>query len=665
MIFQANHLQLLNGNSIMNKYGYFRVAAARPVTEPVNIKKNTKNIIALMNESSEKKCDICVYPELSVTSYNCGELFRQKTLLDEALNSILEIVQSSDNLYGIHIIGFPYAENGQLFNCSAVISHGNILGIVPKTYIPNNNEYYESRWFSSGLNLKIHNTFIDHKEIPFGTDLIFCSKNNKLESFGVEICEDLWSIIPPSSSMALAGASIILNLSASTEILGKASYRKNLVKHQSASLIGAYVYCSAGVGESTTDTVCSGHSIIAENGRILQENERFTRDTNIIFSEVDLEYIQHERLNNTTFSQSVVNNIKTSQFRKIYYSSEQITDFNLVRDVDPYPFIPGDLKALGERSREILNIQSTGLATRMNNSNIHKAVLGLSGGLDSTLALLVTLEAFKKLKLDFTGIYCITMPGFGTTKRTKNNVVQLCDELNISLEEIDITDASLQHFKDIGHDNKVHDITYENTQARERTQILMDKANQLNALVIGTGDLSELALGWCTYNGDHMSMYSVNSGVPKTLVKFLIEYYADSVAGSKSKDILNDIIATPISPELLPPGKDGQITQKTEDNIGPYELHDFFLFNGIRCAFSPDKVYFLAEIAFKSKYSSEIILKWLKIFYQRFFTQQFKRSALPDGPKVGTLSLSPRGDWRMPSDANGSSWFERLTKKDN
>ena len=645
---------------MIKKFGYLRVAAAKPLNEPVNIKLNTQSIILLMKESSEKKCDICVYPELSVTSYNCGELFRQQTLLDAALESILEITHFSTDIYGIHIIGFPYAQNGQLFNCSAVISHGKILGLVPKTYIPNNNEYYEGRWFSSGLNLTIDKTFIDKKEIPIGTDLIFSCENNSLESFGIEICEDLWSIIPPSSSLALAGASIILNLSASTDILGKASYRKSLVKHQSASIIGAYVYSSAGVGESTTDTVCSGHLLIAENGKILQENERFSRDAEVIFSDIDLEFIQHERLNNTTFSQSVANIKNKKSYRRVYYKSENFSDSKLNRVIDPSPFVPSNKRDLHKRSREILNIQSTGLASRMNNIKIFKVVLGLSGGLDSTLALLVTLEAFKKLNLDYQGIKCITMPGFGTTGRTKNNVVELCKELNISLEDISITEASLQHFKDIGHDSTVHDITYENTQARERTQILMDKANQLNALVIGTGDLSELALGWCTYNGDHMSMYSVNSGVPKTLVRFLIEYYANSLAAGKTVDILNDIINTPISPELLPPGDNGEITQITEETIGPYKLHDFFLFYGIRCAYSPDKVFFLAKIAFHNKYPSEIILKWLKIFYKRFFTQQFKRSALPDGPKVGTLSLSPRGDWKMPSDANVTSWLDRL-----
>jgi len=660
MMFQANHQQLLNGSSMIKDFGYIRVAAARSQVEPVNIQKNTKNIILLMKESSQKKCNICVYPELSVSSYNCGELFRQKTLLDSSMKALLEITEVSTELFGIHIVGFPYSQNGQLFNCSAVISHGKILGVVPKTFIPNNNEYYEGRWFSSGYNSNIKDILIGNNEIPFGTDLVFFSKDNKLESFGIEICEDLWSIIPPSSYMALAGASLIFNLSASTDILGKAEYRKNLVKYQSASIIGAYVYCSAGVGESTTDTVCGGHSIIAENGKVLLENERFTREQNIIFSDIDLEYIQHERLNNSTFSQSIVNKKESSSFRKIFYNSETISDINLSRDVDPTPFIPGSKNDLIKRSEEILNIQSTGLATRMANSKIFSTVIGLSGGLDSTLALLVTIEAFKKLNLNLNGIYCITMPGFGTTMRTKKNVELLCKELNISLMDIDITKASLQHFKDIGHDSAVHNITYENTQARERTQILMDKANQLNALVIGTGDLSELALGWCTYNGDHMSMYSVNSGVPKTLVKFLIEYYATSLASGKTKEILKDIINTPISPELLPPDKNGEISQITENTIGPYRLHDFFLFNAIRCAYSPEKVLFLADIAFKEKYSKETILKWLKVFYKRFFSQQFKRSAMPDGPKIGTLSLSPRGDWKMPSDADASIWLAKL-----
>jgi NAD+ synthase (glutamine-hydrolysing) len=647
---------------MIKDFSYLRVAAGRPVTSPVNVDINTKNIISLMEKSAHNECDICVYPELAVSSYNCGELFRQKVLLDSVLDSISEITNHSINLYGIHVIGFPLIENNQLFNCACVISRGNILGIVPKSFIPNNNEYYEARWFSPGINLNISNIKINSKDIPFGTDLIFCSKNNKLETFGVEICEDLWVTIPPSSSLSLAGASVLLNLSASTEIIGKSNYRKNLVKQQSAATIGAYVYCSSGVGESSTDTVCGGHSIISENGKILIENERFSRESDLIFTDIDLEYLQHERLNNSTFSQSMNLQNQNKSYRKIYYDSEPSNNRILKRYIDPNPFVPDSKEDLKKHSREIINIQSSGLATRMNNISIRSAVIGLSGGLDSTLALLVTLETFNRLKLDFQGIHCITMPGFGTTKRTKNNVEKLCKGLNLSLEEINITKASLQHFTDIGHDLNIHDTTYENTQARERTQILMDKANQLNALVVGTGDLSELALGWCTYNGDHMSMYSVNSGVPKTLVRFLIEFYANNIAADVIKDILMDIVNTPISPELLPPGNNDEIIQKTEDSIGPYELHDFFLFYAIRYAYGPAKVLFLATIAFRDKYSEKIILKWLKIFYKRFFSQQFKRSALPDGPKVGTLSLSPRGDWKMPSDASVSTWLKNLTK---
>ncbi len=645
---------------MIKELGYIRVAAARPLTIPANIKENTKNLVQLMKEASKSKCDITVYPELSVSSYNCGELFRQQVLLDAAYKSILDITKESVDLYGIHIIGLPISEAGQLFNCAAVISRGKILGIIPKSYIPNNNEYYEGRWFSSGLNSSIKSLIIDGKEIPFGTDLVFRSSNSLYESFGVEICEDLWAVIPPSSELALMGASVILNLSASTEILGKAYYRKKLVQHQSASIIGAYVYCSSGVGESTTDTVCGGHSLIYENGKMLAENKRFTRNSDTILADIDLKYIQHERLNNVSFSQSINNGQLLKSHRSIFYQSEKYSDKNLIRKIDSHPFIPSSSHDLEERCSEILNIQSTGLATRMSNAEMKSAVIGLSGGLDSTLALLVILETFKKLNLDLKDIHCITMPGFGTTARTKSNVEKLCQEIKLSLHEIDITKASLQHFEDIGHDSRMHNTTYENTQARERTQILMDKANQLNALVIGTGDLSELALGWCTYNGDHMSMYSVNSGVPKTLVKFLIQYYSNSIASGNTSRILEDIIDTPISPELLPPGDDGEIVQRTEDTIGPYELHDFYLFNAIRCGFSPEKVLFLAEIAFKGKYSKKNIFKWLEMFYRRFFSQQFKRSALPDGPKVGTLSLSPRGDWRMPSDAAVNDWLDRL-----
>ncbi len=644
---------------MLKKFGYLRVAAAKPVTKPVNINENYNNILSLMSEASVSECDITVYPELAISSYNCGDLFRQQTLINSVLEALINIVNKSFEYYGVHIIGFPLEENGQLFNCAAVISRGEILGIIPKTYIPNNNEYYEGRWFSSGFDLNVSSTIINGKEIPFGTDIVFSNKNNKLECFGIEICEDLWSPIPPSSFLSIEGASVIFNLSASTDILGKAEYRRNLVQQQSASIIGAYVYCSAGVGESTTDTVCDGHSIIAENGKIYVENQRFSRSSDIIMYDIDLEFINHERLNNITFSQSK-RNLNNKHFRKIYYESEIKSNSILKRFIDPHPFVPESTSDLNSRSSEIFNIQSTGLATRMTNINLFSAIIGLSGGLDSTLALLVTIEAFKQLNLNLKNIHCITMPGFGTTARTKSNVEELCKELNIPLEEIDITNASKQHFSDIGHDGATHDITFENTQARERTQILMDKANKLNSLVIGTGDLSELALGWCTYNGDHMSMYSVNSGVPKTLVKFLIEFYANSLSNGKTSDILRDIIDTPISPELLPPGRNGEIIQKTEDTVGPYELHDFFIFNAIRCGFSPDKVLFLAKTAFSGKYSSKIILKWLKLFYKRFFSQQFKRSALPDGPKVGTLALSPRGDWRMPSDASAASWLEKL-----
>ena len=643
----------------MKQFAYLRVAAAKPETRPVSIHENYKNIVTLMHEASDAECDITVYPELVISSYNCGDLFRQQTLLNSVLEALIDIVNKSREYNGIHIIGFPYQENGRLFNCAAAVSQGEILGIIPKSFIPNNNEYYEGRWFSSGLDLNVSSTIINNKEVPFGTDIIFSNRNDKLEAFGIEICEDLWAPIPPSSFLSLEGALVIFNLSASTDILGKAEYRRNLVQHQSASTIGAYVYCSAGVGESTTDTVCDGHSIIAENGKVNVENERFKRESDLIMYDVDLEYINHERLNNVTFSQSK-RFLSSKTFRRVYYTAEKKSHSSLNRFIDPHPFVPESKSDLKLRSSEIFNIQSTGLATRMTNINLFSAVIGLSGGLDSTLALLVTIEAFKHLNLDLKDIHCITMPGFGTTKRTKSNVEKLCSELNISLEDINITNAALQHFSDIGHDREIYDTTYENTQARERTQILMDKANQLNSLVIGTGDLSELALGWCTYNGDQMSMYSVNSGVPKTLVKFLIEFYANSLSTGKTSIILKDIIDTPISPEVLPPGKNGEIVQKTEDTVGPYELHDFFLFNAIRCGFGPKKVLFLANIAFRGKYSGNIILKWLKIFYKRFFSQQFKRSALPDGPKVGTLALSPRGDWRMPSDASSASWMEKL-----
>ncbi len=642
---------------MINDFGFLRVAAARNVTVPAGIKKNCESIISLMHESSDRGCDICVFPELSISSYNCGELFRQSLLLNAVYKALTEIRSVSADLKGVFIVGFPLEDKGLLFNCAAAVSNGKILGIVPKTYIPGNNEYYEGRWFTSGHKIRIKSVVLEGNTIPFGTDLLFSNSHRKNEIFGIEICEDLWAPVPPGSLLSLNGASVIFNLSASTEILGKSSYRKNLVRHQSASSIGSYVYSSSGVGESTTDTVCSGHSLIYENGKLMAENSRFTRGTSLIYADIDLEYINHERLNNTTYSQSSIIYSMEKEYRTVFYTAERTLNRLLKRKIDAHPFIPSNTDDLADRCSEIFSIQSTGLSTRLENSKINSAVIGLSGGLDSTLALLVTIESFRSLSLDLSNIHCITMPGFGTTKRTKSNVEKLCLEMELSLEEINITDASLQHFRDIGHDKDIHDTTYENTQARERTQILMDKANQYNAIVIGTGDLSELALGWCTYNGDHMSMYSVNSSVPKTLVKFLIEYYSKFVAAGETSEILKDIIETPISPELLPPDANGEIVQKTEETIGPYELHDFFLFNAVRCGFSPVKVRYLAGIAFEGKYSLEELSGWLKVFYSRFFSQQFKRSAIPDGPKVGTLSLSPRGDWRMPSDADPSDWL--------
>ncbi len=656
-----------------NKFGFIRICCVTPVLELADVKTNAERIISACGTAAAEGSDIIVFPELALTGYSCADLFRQKLLYGSAAESLRMIASETASIDAYIAIGLPVMHESRLYNCAAVIYGGCILGLVPKTYLPNYGEYYEQRWFSSGADVFSDSVVISESEIPFGTDLLFKDHLGRF-TIGIEICEDMWAPVPPSVRKSLAGADIILNLSASNELAGKAEYRKELVSKLSGQQLVAYAYCSSGISESTTDTVFGGHRIIAENGHVLAENQRFEKDESFTTADVDTDFIAHERINNKSFSDCAAVELRGdnsgSFFRMVEYGDDEsaagdglnniMLPSALKRFVDDRPFIPARADSREIRCREILSIQSAGLASRLRHIGCKTVIIGLSGGLDSTLALLVCIEAFRQLELPVSGIKCITMPGFGTTGRTKGNAEKLCDALGLGLEVIPITAAVRQHFSDIGHDENNHSVTYENCQARERTQILMDKANQLGGIVIGTGDLSEQAMGWSTYNGDHMSMYAVNTGVPKTLVRFLVEYYIDHIADEAAAEVLKDINDTPISPELLPPDADGKIAQKTEDNIGPYELHDFFLYQVVRCGFEPEKVLFLAEAAFDGRYSRDVIKKWLRLFYRRFFSQQFKRSCVPDGPKVGTIALSPRADWRMPSDASVRMWLDKL-----
>lgn len=631
---------------------FIKVAAACPVTRVADIDYNLENIFTCLDEAYQNKAKSIVFPELSITSYTCSDLFMQYNLLEKSDLAIEKLIEKSKGLDMLIAIGAPLSFKNVLFNCAYIIFNGKLLGIVPKSYIPNYSEFYEKRWFSEGLGIideKVDFSF--QKDVPFGTNLIFTSGRY---SFGFEICEDLWVTIPPSSYLSLLGANIIGNLSASNELVSKKDYRESLISNQSARCMSAYIYSSAGVHESTTDLLFSGHMLIAENGTMLKENDRFQRANEIIYSYIDVFRLNSERLKNISYRDASRIVPFEAQVIKFDYEDTKITNFD--RFIDKHPFVPSNVKLREERCKEIFNIQASALAKRMEHTNLKKAVIGISGGLDSTLALLVVVKTFKLLGLDNKNIITITMPGFGTTDRTYNNALTLCKELGCDLREINIVKAALQHFEDIGHDKNIHDVTYENVQARERTQILMDLANKEGGLLIGTGDLSELALGWCTYNGDHMSMYSVNPSIPKTLVRYLVRYVAEKESTPQVSDTLLDILDTPVSPELLPKNDKGEITQKTEDIVGPYELHDFFLYHFIKNGSSKERIQFLAEQAFKDDYSKAEIEKWLDKFIYRFFTQQFKRSALPDGPKVGSISLSPRGDWRMPSDASFNSF---------
>lgn len=639
---------------MLKKQGFVRVGAIVPKLKVADVEFNCNEIIKQIEIASNNKIQIAVFPELCVTGYTCQDLFEQDTLLEYAEKALNKILDYTNKLDIICIIGMPIKSENQLFNTAVVIQKGKIFGIVPKTFIPNYGEFYEKRWFASSKNANKKEIEILGQRIPFGTDLLFKDKENNEICFGIEICEDIWAVEPPSNKLALLGANIIFNLSASNEVIGKKEYRRELVKMQSAKTISGYVYCSSGVNESTSDVVFSGESMIFENGSCLSNNERFDFESNMIFTEIDTKKLANDRRKNISFMGNPVD----LEYREIEINISDNIE-NLTREYSKTPFVPEDKKKISEICEEILNIQSYGLAKRLLHTNINKTVIGISGGLDSTLAFLVIIKAYEILNIPKENIIAITMPGFGTTSRTHNNSMKLINEYGATFREINITKSSLQHFEDIGHDKNIKDVTYENAQARERTKILMDIANKENGLVIGTGDLSELALGWCTYNGDHMSMYAVNASIPKTLVKYIIKWVAEN-SKEECKNIINDILDTPISPELLPPDEKGNIEQKTEEQVGPYILHDFFLYHFLRYGAEPKKIYILACKTFKQDFKEEEIKHWLQVFIKRFFTQQFKRNCMPDGPKVGTVSLSPRGDLRMPSDASYNIWLNNF-----
>ena len=649
------------------KYGIIKVACAVPVVSVADCGQNIKEMESLIAQAEGQKAEIIVFPELSITGYTCQDLFRQQLLLDAAENCVMQLLEFSRQLNIISIVGAPVVVGDLLLNCAVVFQQGKILGIVPKTFLPNYSEFYEKRWFASSQDLRPQTIrYAGHPVMMTASPQLFRTIDGAL--FGIEICEDVWAPTPPSNHLALAGADLIFNLSASDELIGKHAYLKSLLAQQSARTMCGYIYSGAGFGESTQDVVYGGNALVYENGKLLAEGERFATSSQLIFAQIDVESLRADRRNNTTFVNA---QRRMLQEEVIIHDAEAVSlnDFVLERTVNPHPFIPTseDMEA---SCNEIFSIQVMGLAKRLVHTHCNTVVIGISGGLDSTLALLVCVKTFDKLGLNRKGIIGVTMPGFGTTGRTHENALSLMQSLGVSVREINISKSVMQHFEDIGQDPQTMDVTYENSQARERTQILMDLANKLGGMVIGTGDLSELALGWATYNGDHMSMYGVNASIPKTLIKYLVQFVAKSVDGQSSAT-LYDIIDTPISPELIPADDNGNIKQKTEDLVGPYELHDFFLYHFLRHGFSPRKIFLLARKAFESTqdaypdashYDDETILHWLKTFCRRFFNQQFKRSCLPDGPKVGSVSLSPRGDWRMPSDATSRLWLDEVEK---
>lgn len=651
------------------KYGYITVASAIPSVRVGDVTFNLKNIESAIAESDGKGVEVIVFPELSLTGYTCQDLFAQRTLLDAAESSVLRLLEFTRSMDIVAIVGAPVVVGPLLLNCAIVIQQGAILGIVPKTYLPNYSEFYEKRWFASSQDLRATTIrYAGNNVLVTPQPQLFCLSGGA--KFGIEICEDVWAPEPPSTRLALMGADVVFNLSASDELIGKHAYLKSLLSQQSARTISGYVYSGCGFGESTQDVVYGGNAMIFENGKLLGEAKRFCIESQVVIGQIDIEKLRSERRTNSTYvnAQSPSTDASNVLLINTKTAENPEKEWKLLREVNPHPFIPasGDMNASCE---EIFSIQVMGLAKRLDHTHAKQVVIGISGGLDSTLALLVCVRTFDKLGLDRKGIVGITMPGFGTTGRTYNNAIKLMKDLGITIREINISAAVVQHFKDIEHDINVHDVTYENSQARERTQILMDVSNQVGGLVIGTGDLSELALGWCTYNGDHMSMYGVNVSIPKTLIRYLVSYVATTgvlsesaklsdTVGDDIKKVLFDIIDTPISPELTPADSEGNIAQKTEDLVGPYELHDFFLYYFLRFGFHPSKIMMLAKAAFQGKYGDDVIKHWLHTFFYRFFSQQFKRSCLPDGPKVGSVSLSPRGDWRMPSDAVSKLWLE-------
>lgn len=639
----------------MKENGFVRVGALVNKLSLGNAIENAKEISRQIKKAYEAGVEIIVTPELSLTGYTCGDMFLQDKLIKDSIIGLEYVLSETKSLNIISIIGMPISTNNALFNCGVVINRGKLLGIIPKTYIPNYKEFYECRWFSSSLNLDINEIELLGQKVPIGCDLLFQDRKNPNITFAIEICEDLWVVTPPSNDYAKSGATIIFNLSSSNELIGKHNYRKNLISSQSSKTISAYIYASSGMLESTSDILFGGASLIYENGTLLKEGERFLIESNIIYQDIDVLRLVNDRRVNKSFNFTSDN--KT--YRRINIDIHNNIS-KLERKYSKYPFVPKDDILRNERCLEIINIQSSALARRLIQLNYPKCVIGMSGGLDSTLAFLVTVRAFEKLNLDNKDIIGITMPGFGTTDRTYNNSIKLVESYNATLKEINIKEACTIHMKDIGLNPTDISITYENIQARERTQILMDVANMEKGIVIGTGDLSELALGWCTYNGDHMSMYSVNSSIPKTLIRYLVKWFMDNEKGIRH-DVLKDILSTPISPELLPPDKYGNIVQKTENSIGPYVLHDFFLYHFLRYGVRPKKLYFLALHTFND-FSREDILNYLKIFINRFFTQQFKRNCVPDGIKVGSISLSPRGDLRMPSDMEYKSYLKELNE---
>ena len=635
------------------RHGFIKVAAVTPDIRVADVDYNKGQIIKQMDEAAEAGAKIIVFPELCITGYTCSDLFLQDILLNSAKKALVEIAEHTKNLDALVFVGVPIAVGGELYNVAAALNHGNILGFTTKSFLPNYGEFYEMRQFRPGPK-KAEKILFGGKEIPFGPQLLFVENQMANLIVSAEICEDVWSPVPPSIEAAREGAIILVNCSASDETIGKDSYREELIKGQSARLIAGYVYANAGDGESTTDVVFGGHNIIAENGTILKEAKRFANE--MIVSEIDIFRLLSERRKNTTFQTTEERHLPKVLF---HISVEETA---LTRSFAQTPFVPQNMAEREKRCEEILMIQAMGLKKRLVHTHSRTAVVGISGGLDSTLALLVTAKAFDMAGKDRKDIIAVTMPCFGTTDRTYQNACLMSKKLGATLKEVPIADAVHVHFRDIGHDEEVHDVTYENSQARERTQVLMDIANQEWGMVIGTGDMSELALGWATYNGDHMSMYGVNASVPKTLVRHLVHYYADTCEDSSLKEVLYDVLDTPVSPELLPP-KDGEIAQKTEDLVGPYELHDFFLYYFLRMGYEPGKIYRIAKLSFAGEYDDETIYKWLRTFCWRFFSQQFKRSCLPDGPKVGTVALSPRGDWRMPSDACVALWIQNLEKE--